>query len=73
MKKSKQPVSVTVMYDGYDPARDAKIETAAKSIGGKLVGSGYGFGQRDIQFHFPTSEAADKAKKKFKAMKLEVA
>lgn len=37
---------------GLDKEKDNEIRELAKSMGGKSVGSGSGFGHRDLEFEF---------------------
>jgi len=42
-------------YIGLDRKRDDEITEFAKSMGGKFVGSGSGFHERDLEFEFESS------------------
>ena len=46
-------------YIGLDRDKDDEIRELAKSMGGKSVGSGSGFGHRDLEFEFTDHEKGE--------------
>jgi hypothetical protein len=58
-----------VVYDGYAPSLDDKIEKVVKR---SLDGAGFGFGQRDMSFSFKTKRARDNAMKRLADADLEI-
>jgi len=47
-----------VVYKGFDPNFDAELEEA---VGRDASGSGAGFGERDMSWHFVQFPAAERA------------
>lgn len=48
---------LTVFYEG-DYNEEEYDKFIERTVGGELDSSGYGFGERDFSFRFPTLEAA---------------
>jgi hypothetical protein len=59
-KKFRPYIYVTVVYSGYDEAKDEQFIKMAKQHGGEESGSGFGFGKRDIGIIFYDLESAGK-------------
>jgi len=60
----KQPkFTVSVTYDGYDQILDRQLENVA----GRMGDSGYGFGQRDLDFDFVQLSAAERCEKRLRS------
>jgi hypothetical protein len=57
---------------GLDRDKDNEIQELAKSLGGKFVGSGSGFGHRDLEFEFTTHFQANDFIKKCRILGLEI-
>ncbi len=54
---------VVVCYHGYDVGYERELEA---TVGRRSDGAGLGFGVRDIDWHFKTKAAAEKAVKKLR-------
>ncbi len=67
--KSKE-FRLEVVYEGYDPGFDTKIEKIVKR---EFHSSGCGFGQRDMAFDFKTKRGLDNAMKRLADADLEIA
>ena len=57
---------------GLDRDKDEQIIEMAKKLGGEFVGSGSGFGHRDLEFKFTTHFQANDFIKKCRFIDLEV-
>ncbi len=58
--KKNQERYVTVVYEGYDQSLDRRLEAVAEKYNGEESGAGFGFGERDIGYIFPTLSDAFK-------------
>lgn len=68
--KQKATRNVWVYYsDGPDYDFDQQLMDVAKRHGGRMTGSGYGLGERDVSFKFKTSKGAEKFKAEVEAIK----
>ena len=63
------PYTFYVYYQGFDRKFDDQLEDI---IGKAAWSSGYGFGERDLSFDFPTEEAAIAAREKLDDMDLKI-
>ena len=59
-------------YIGLDRDKDDEIRKLAKSMGGKSVGSGSGFGHRDLEFEFIDHMNGEDFIKKCRSIDLEI-
>ncbi len=51
----KRTWAITVTFPGYNPAVDSEVE----KILGPCAASGYGFGERDMAWYFPSQKTRD--------------
>jgi len=56
------------LADGISREQDARIRRVAKKYGGKFNGSGAGFGERDMDFDFPSEPKARSFMKELKRL-----
>jgi hypothetical protein len=68
MPKSNTEFRLVVVYPAkYYPALDQKLERAVK---GCCAGSGYGFGERDMDWYFRTRRGAEGAESRINRLQL---